>query len=91
MKRCQHIVLDVQHKVQVKEKLYTAGRWWLGKEGVYEDVKWMWEVFGSLEGSLGAHTWAWERFSPIIFIQQSHMFPSLYFIIIRSDTLLAQL
>ena len=60
---------SAQRKVRVEQNLNTAGRCWAPKEGVYEDVKWMWEVFGWKPGSrhLGLGTL-------FIFIQKRHMF-----------------
>ena len=43
-------------------------RWWLAKEGVYKDVKWMWEVFGR-HGS--RHLGLGKLLYPIILIQRA--------------------
>ena len=71
MKRCW--MYSAQRKVRVEQNLNTAGRCCVPKEGVYEDVKWMWEVFGWKPGS--RHLGLGTLFSNFVFIQQSHVFP----------------
>ena len=58
-------------------KSCTVSRWWLSKEGVYKDVKWMWEVFGR-HGS--RHLGLGKLLYPIILIQRAKC--SLVFIFI---------